>query len=166
MLRGSLRQVSSRGEQCGSVLSAHKGVGRSQPADSLGNRATPWCLAFPPPLHLQVLSVSGQELFPGGHKQTMSSVACLGFSGVGWFGRAPHFAVCMAEGEVEQCPPTSSARCWPWEYYFPAAGWSLETCSHWLQSCSSGSSLATLESRMKVFSSTMQSRGLVCSTVC
>lgn len=79
MLPGSLRQVSSRGEQCGSVLLAHKGIGRSQPADSLGSRATPWCLAFPPPLHLQVLSVSGQELFPGGHKQTMSSVACLGF---------------------------------------------------------------------------------------
>lgn len=79
MLRGSLRQVSSRGEQCGSVLSAHTGVGRSQPAASLGSRAAPWCSAFPPPLHLQVLSVSGQELFPGGHKQTMSSVACLGF---------------------------------------------------------------------------------------
>lgn len=71
MLRGSLRQVSSRGEQCGSVLLAHKGVGRSQSADSLSSRAAPWCLSFPPPLHLLVLSVSGQELFPGGHKQTV-----------------------------------------------------------------------------------------------
>lgn len=90
MLRGSLTQVSSREEQCGSVLSAHKDVGRSQPADSLGNRAAPWCLSFPPPLHLQVLSISGQELFPGGHKQPMgpmSNVACLGFleqGGLGW----------------------------------------------------------------------------------
>lgn len=104
MLRGSLRQVSSRGKQCVSVLSAHKGVGRSQPAASLGSRAAPWCSSFPPPLRLQVFSVSGQELFLGGHKQTMgpmSSVACLGF--LEWFERAPHFAVCMAEGEVEQC---------------------------------------------------------------
>lgn len=26
------------------------------------------------------------------------------FSGLGWFERASHFAVCMAESEVEQCP--------------------------------------------------------------
>lgn len=41
-------------------------------------------------LHLQILSVSGQELFPGGHKQTMgpmSSVAYLVlWSGVVWEG--------------------------------------------------------------------------------
>lgn len=55
-------------------------------------------------LHLQILSVSGQELFPGGHKQTMgpmSRVAYLGF--MEWGGLGGLHNLCMAEDEAEQC---------------------------------------------------------------
>lgn len=47
MSRGFPGQFSSGGEQHGSVLLACKGAGRSQPANSLGSRATPGCLSFP-----------------------------------------------------------------------------------------------------------------------
>lgn len=72
---------------------------------ALGSRATPGCLSLP--LHLQVLSLSEQELCPGGHKQPMGAcVKCRvsEFSGAGWFGRAPHFTACMAEGEASTVP--------------------------------------------------------------
>lgn len=162
MLHGSLRQVSSRGEQCGSVLSAHKGVGSSQPADS-GHQSCTMVL---------ILSSTLAPVSPQCFREGTSSPwgpcpvwGMSGFSGMGWFGRL-HALLCAWQRVSWSVSPTSIAHCRPWEYYFPAAGWSLGTCSHWLQSYSSGSSLAILESRMKVFSSTTKSRGLACSAVC
>lgn len=106
MLRGSLRQVSSRGEQWGSVLLAHKGVGRSQPADSEQQSCTTVLilsstLAPASPQRFRTGAVSWRaQADHGTHVQCGMS----GFCGVGWFGRAPYLAVCMAEGEIEQCP--------------------------------------------------------------
>lgn len=62
--------------------------------------------------------------------------------------------------------PASSTRDRPWQYYFLAVARSLEIWPHWLQGCSCGLSLATLESRMRDFSSAMQSGGLACVAVC
>lgn len=113
MSRGSLGQVRSGGEQRESVLSACRGAGRSQPAESPGGRAIPGCLPFPSPLHLRVLSLSAQEPLPGGQEQPMG--ACVrygmsGCSGAGWFGRAPHFTVCMAQGKVSSVPSKQRSR--------------------------------------------------------
>lgn len=58
-------------------------------------------LAPASPQHFRAGAVSWRaQAVHGAHGQCGMS----GFSGEGWFGRAPHLAVCMAEGEVEQCP--------------------------------------------------------------
>lgn len=150
------------------MLLACKGAGRSQPANSLGSRATPGCLSFPSPLHLQVLSLSGQEPFPGGHEQPMGAVSNTGYLGFlerGGLGGLT--ALLRAWQKARQAvSPASSACDRPWEYYFPATARSLETWPRWLQSCSCGLSLVTLESRTRDFSSAMQSGGLACDAVC
>lgn len=164
MLRGSPGQVSSGGEQHGSMLSARKGAGRSQPANFLGSRATPGCLSFPSPLYLQVLSLSGQDPFPGGHEQPTGARVQYGMSvfsggaGLGWLLALLH----AWQRRGEPCPQQAGLVNRPWEYYFPAAAQSLETWPHWPQSYSCGLSLATLESRIRDFSLTVQSRGLAC----
>lgn len=91
----------------------------------------------------------------------VSNMGCLGFLECGGLGGLP--ALLHAWQRARRAvSPASSAHDRPWECYFPAADWSLETWPRWLRSYSCGLSLATLESGVRDFSSPVQSGGLAC----
>lgn len=95
----------------------------------------------------------------------VSSVGYLSFLEQGGLGGLPASLHAWQRAR-RAVSPASSALDRPWEYYFPAAAWSLETWPHWLQSYSCGLSSATLESRTRDFILTVQSKGLACDAVC